>query len=135
MACLLRAQGAVFDVPGFLKASPLEPGCVVYRAGEPLVSDTPGGPVRSASGFDLAVGTASADLDVQVVEAIEFLDLHEEELRRLGSFPGVDAVTLEFILPWGDAPAQTTLFPSDLLWRAGALDISLQVTHCLVARQ
>jgi hypothetical protein len=42
---------------------------------------------------------------------------------------------MEFSIPWGDAAAQATLFPSDLLWRAGALDISLQVTHFLVTRQ
>jgi hypothetical protein len=135
VACILRAEGALFDVPAFLKDSPLQPGRV-YQLGEPLFPDKPGGPARNASGFDLAISAGTpADLEMQTEDAIEFLDVHEEELRRLGSFPGVDAVTMEFGLPWGEAAAQTTLFPSDLLWRAGALDISLQVTHYLVARQ
>jgi hypothetical protein len=134
-ACILRAEGARFDAPAFLADSPLE-ARGQYRAGEPLAADNPGGPVRRTSGFDLAVSRASsADLELQIHDAIEFLDVNEEELRRLGSFEGVDAVTMEFSIPWGDAAAQTLLFPSDLLWRAGALDISLQVTHYLVTRQ
>ena len=64
---------------------------------------------------------------------MSFLDEYEEELRRLGRFPGVEGVSLDFGIRWREVAAQTDTFPSDLLWRAGALDISLEITHYMVA--
>lgn len=132
MSCVLRAAGEFFPVAAFLAESPFRPHAV-YGKGDPL----PGGPgtgrVRSASGFDLTVSEAGlADLDTQIFDALVFLDRYEEELRRLGGFPGVDAVSLDFAVAWRDVVAQTESFPSDLLWRAGALDIALAITHYAV---
>jgi hypothetical protein len=133
MGCVLRAAGDSFDVAAFLEQSSFRPQAV-YRKGETLPAGMGTDRVRSASGFDLTVSEAGlSDLDGQIVDAIVFLDRHEEELRRLGSYAGVDVVSLDFAVARREMVAQTESFPPDLLWRAGALDIALSITHYAVA--
>lgn len=129
MSCVLRAIGTAFDVDSFLKDSPL-PHEAAFHRGEPRVPDVPGGSKRGASGFNAPVSEAGFDdLDAQIQDAMLFLRLHEDELRRLGRFPGVEEVCLDFGIPRRDVAAQSDVFPADLLWQAGALDIDLVVTH------
>lgn len=126
-------MGQAFDVEGFLADSPFRPDGV-YRKGDPLAPMGAKGRVRSASGFDLRVGAASFDdLPGQIREAVAFLDEYEDELRRLSAFPGVEGVGLDFGLRRRDVVAQTDVLPSELLWRAGALDIDITVTHYAIA--
>jgi hypothetical protein len=127
---VLRAIGRDFDVDEFLKETPLPPGAVFHR-GEPR---QPGGGKRAASGFNAPVSEAGLDdLDTQLQDATHFLREHEDELRRLGRFPGVEEVCLDFGIARRAGAAQSDLFPADLLWQAGALDIDLVVTHFSVA--
>ena len=80
------------------------------------------------------MSTASLDdLDTQIQDASLFLREHEDELRRLGRFPGVEEVCLDFGIAWPAGDSQSVLFPADLLWQAGALDIDLVVSHYAVA--
>jgi hypothetical protein len=133
VTCVLRAIGRDFDVDGFLKDSPLPPDAVFHR-GEPRALGDPGGTKRSASGFNAPVSAAGFDdLDTQIQDATHFLREHEDELRRLGRFPGVEEVCLDFGIARRDGTAQSDLFPADLLWQAGALDIDLVVTHYSVS--
>jgi hypothetical protein len=129
MSCVLRASGQDFDVDAYLTESPFEPD-TVFRRGERVAAEAAEGPARGAGGFNLTVSRAPADdLAAQIDEATRFLDLHEEELRRLTGFAGVDVVFLNFGVSWRNVPVHTDVFPADLLWRAGALDISLAVSH------
>ena len=99
---------------------------VVHRRGERL----PGGRQVTKPGFNVTVSDAGMDdLDAQIDEAIAFLDRHEDELRRLGRYEGVEDVTIDFGIKWRDVAAQFDWFPPELLWRAGALDIGLCVSH------
>ena len=133
MTCVLRAIGAAFDVEAFLAESPLRPEAV-YRKGDRVFANLPKGPMRFDSGFNLTVSEAGMDdLPGQVREAIAFLDENEDELRRLGACEGVDAVGLDFGLRRRDVAAQSDLLPAELLWRAGALDIDITVSHYAVA--
>src|SRR6185503_3302107 len=98
--------------------------------GNPAALPGPAGPARGPSGFGVSVsGARPDDLHGQVRDAVLFLDLHEDELRRLGSFAGVEVVALEFRVRWKGGVPRTESFPPELLWRAGALDITLQVSH------
>ena len=129
MSCVLRAHGQAFEVREFLAGSPLQPDRV-YQKGEPVPSGKGNGARRPSSGFSVTISHADAsDLEGQIRESILFLDEYEDELRRLGSFSGVEGISLDFSVPWRDAEVQTDVFPADLLWRAGALDIWLAVTH------
>lgn len=133
MSCVLRAVGTAFDVDSFLGNSQLS-GAAVFRRGEPKLPGSPQGSKRSASGFNVGVSKAGFDdLGAQIQDATRFLREHEDELRRLGSFPGVEEVCLDFGIRRRDVPAQRDVFPADLLWQAGALDIDLVVTHYAVA--
>jgi hypothetical protein len=132
LACVLRAIGRDFDVGGFLDSSPL-PHDAVFRRGEPRLPGEGQG-TRSASGFNAPVSAAGLDdLDTQIQDASHFLREHEDELRRLGRFPGVEEVCLDFVIAWRAGASQSHVFPADLLWQAGALDIDLVVTHYAVA--
>jgi hypothetical protein len=126
VSCVLKAAGHGFDVEAFLGASPFKAESV-YQKGQANVSAEP---VRMVAGFTLRVsGAGSDDLAGQVRDAIAFLDQFEEELRRLGRFPGVEEVSLGFGIAWRDVAVQTDTFPPELLWRAGALDIALDVSR------
>ena len=131
MPCLLRAGGREFDPDVFLAGSTLK-DAAVYRRGDPQIS----GQEVTQPGFNVTVSDAGMDdLNGQIEEAIAFLDSHEEELRRLGRYEGVEDVTIDFGIAWRDAAAQFDWFPSELLWRAGALDIGLCVSHYLTQEQ
>ncbi len=135
MSCVLRASGKSFDVDAFLATSPFKPESV-FRKGELIAPHQADGAARATGGFNLSVSAASMDdLAAQVDDATRFLDEHEEELRRLGGFDGVDIVFLDFLVRWREAAVHTDAFPSDLLWRAGALDISLAVSHHIAQGQ
>jgi len=133
MSCVLRAVGTSFDVDAFLRKSQFEPDSVFHR-GEPRLEGPSDGPKRGASGFNLTLSEASFDdLPGQIADVTHFLIEHEDELRRLAGFDGVDEVCLDFGVRRLDVAAQSEIFPADLLWRAGALDIDLVVTHHEIA--
>ncbi len=130
---MLRAIGTAFDVDCFVKDSPLSHASV-FRRGEAKIPGLPGGAKRSASGLNVRVSEAGIDdLFTQIQDATHFLTQHEDELRRLASFPGVEEVCLDFAIQRKNVTAQSDVFPSDLLWQAGALDIDLVVTHYAIA--
>jgi hypothetical protein len=130
VGCVLRAIGRDFDVDEFLKETPL-PHDAVFHRGEPR---QPGEGKRAASGFNGSVSAAGPDdLDTQIQDASHLLHEHEEDLRRLGRFPGVEEVCLDFAVACRAGSSHSDVFPADLLWQAGALDIDLVVTHYTVA--
>jgi len=122
-------------VDAFLAKSDLQPETVFHR-GAAKLPGSPDGSKWSASGFNVAVSDDGFDdLALQVRDAARFLNQHEEELRRLGGFPGVEEVCLDFGIRRRDVAMQTDVFPADLLWQAGALDIDLVVTHYEIAEE
>jgi len=132
VTCVLRAIGAEFDVDAFLRESPLV-DAVAFHRGEPRVASAPDGEKRAASGFTLPVSDADLhDLEDQVSGATDFLRLQEDELRRLGQFPGLQEMCLDFAIARRDVAAQVSVLPAELLWQAGALDIDIVVTHYAV---
>lgn len=129
MSCVLGAIGVNFEVEAFLAGSPFKPQAVL-KGGEKAGSGPSSQRGPRLPGFTLTVSEAGADdLAAQIDEAIEFLDKFEDELRRLASFHGVDAVMLDFGVQRREVALQTETFPPELLWRCGALDIALAVSH------
>jgi hypothetical protein len=132
MSCVLRAIGESFDVDAFLGDSAFSRAKTFHRR-EPRSGDAGEVGESGPSGFNLPVSDAGMDeLERQIQDAANFLREHEEELRRLSRFPGLEAVCLDFAIRRRDVPAQTDVFPADLLWQTGALDIDLVVTHYAV---
>jgi hypothetical protein len=134
VSCVLRAIGTAFDVDAYLKDSRFA-AAAVFRRGEPRVPGQPDGPQRAASGINVVVSDANVnDLAAQVSDALRFLREYEDDLRHLASCPGMEEMCLDFSVQRRDVIAQSDLFPAELLWHAGALDIDLVVTHYAMAQ-
>jgi hypothetical protein len=130
MSCVLRVEGKTFDVDAFLADSSLEP-YDVFHAGEPRKLRPERGENKD-SGFKVDVSDASWEgLRAQVSDAIAFLDQHRHELERLRAAPGVEDVRLDFAiyLRMNDSVwAQYDYFPPEIVSRAGALGIGLELS-------
>lgn len=127
----MRASGTDLDPEAFLSESELEASSV-YRKGEPRLglASRPDAPEWVSSGFHVSVSEADFDdLPAQIEDALQFLARHEDELRRLGRFEGLETVCLDFAIDRKDVAVQSDVFDAELLWRAGALDIDLVVSH------
>ena len=128
---VLRASGTELDPEAFLSESELE-ATATYRKGEPRLglASRPDAPEWLSSGFHVTVSDADFDdLPAQIRDALRFVSRHEEELRRLGRFDGVETVCLDFAIDRRDVSVQSAVFDAELLWRIGALDIDLVVSH------
>ncbi len=129
MSCVLRARGISFAVNEFLAESALKP-TAIFRRGEPRLPESqPEGPKLSASGFHVVASEADfSDLQVQIADAIHFLEKNQAELTRLVGFPGVENLSLDFGIEERDVAAQSERFPPNLLRIVGNLGIWLEFT-------
>jgi hypothetical protein len=131
--CVLRAVGTTFDPDAFLSTSSL-PRAEAYRAGEPRLPRTqPHGPRYQRSGLTIGVSEAEwDDLPSQVLDALNFLRAHREEVSQLVAFPGVEAVKLDFPCPVRadgvSVLAQFEYLPPALLAEAGTLGVGIELS-------
>jgi hypothetical protein len=124
--CVLRIDGANFDVEGFLASSDLAPD-VVHRRGERRSANS----IHETSGFTVLVSSADGNqFQQQVQGAIAFLRNHHPELARLRSCPGVESVTLDFgsDFPYRTAAGRFYRFPLVLLRECAALGVELELS-------
>jgi hypothetical protein len=130
VAAILRAYGADFDVDSFLQGCTLQV-CAVKRFGEPVFpASQPSGRKHDRSGVHILVSNAEfEEFPRQVAEAIEFLNVNGEEVKRLRQFPGVDGVTLDFGIARRDVLAQYDRFPAPLVRLAGSLDLDIELSQ------
>lgn len=129
MSCVLRAQGADFDVDEFLATSPLKALVVVPRGHERTqgVRRT----VRhETSGMNISISTREfSDLTGQIEDAIRFLSDNNQELKRLRDFPGVERLDIDFPIDERDVVFQSDAFPWQLLALMGERGIGLIVSR------
>jgi hypothetical protein len=134
LTAVVRACGRDFDVDAFLAASPWRP-TKVFRRGEPVVPGTRAAGRRSGeSGFNVSVSEAGFDnFAGQLADAMEFLTNCEVEVRRLVQFPGVAEVVLDFGIARRDVAAQYDRLPAELVRRAGACGLAIELSHYSVS--
>ena len=130
MSCVLRAKGVNFAVDEFLAGSPLKPMAIFRRGELPRYGDSqPDGPKPSFSGFNLSASDADfSEVQLQIANAIHFLEQNQAELARLVAFPGVESVYLDFGIEERNVAAQTECFPPKLLSILGKLGVWLEFT-------
>ena len=131
MSCYLRASGANFAVDDFVKGSSLFPcDCRIYHKGEPVFPKTqPHGRVEECSGVNIKVSAAKrGDLIAQIEDTIAYLKTNGDEITRLGQFPGVEIIGLDFGIEIPDE-LETNYFPPELLYLAGSLGIGIELTY------
>jgi hypothetical protein len=126
--CVLHVSGRELD-PAVAKG--LDP-YRVYRAGDPRRRSRPDGPRWTTSGFSVIVSDAPcSDLTRQVGDACAFLDKHAEALRTLRTSGAVEDMRLDFPIHLRigkDVLAQFELFPAELVEKAGALGLGLELS-------
>jgi hypothetical protein len=130
--CVLRVTGKQFDVDEHLAVSGLIPD-KVFHAGEPRWMSQPGGKRYDVSGFTVEVSRGSwSSLDDQTHDAIGFLKQHEDAVKRLRADPNVEDMRLDFRVDLRidrkNVMAQFDYFPPELVSRAGALGLGLEIS-------
>src|SRR5688572_27583572 len=93
--CVLRVAGTKLDVDGHLARLPFR-ACNIYRAGEPRSRLRPDGKRHERSGFTVDVSSAAPVLEDQINDALLFLALPEDALKRLRLDPQVEDMRLDF---------------------------------------
>ena len=126
--CVLHVSGAALDPDAGVSFKPYR----IYRAGEALRRSRPDGPRRDRSGFSVAVSDAPwSDLKTQVRDACAFLDHHAAEMRTLKAGGAVEDMRLDFpvhLRIGENVLAQFEFFPAELVEKAGALGLGLELS-------
>jgi len=133
MSCVLRASGKDFDVDDFLGDGKLEP-LSIWRKGERRAQSAK---PNETSGVRFEVSAAEfSNLPAQAKDALAFLQLHREWLRKLVAFPGVERVTADFGTETKPPHWASFAFEPSLLAALGAAGISLELsTYPVVEEQ
>jgi hypothetical protein len=129
--CVLHASGKDFDPDSYLASAPFT-AYRVFHVGEPRLTHRDGGHFEG-SGFSAIVSEASwTDVKGQVEDAIGFLKNHQVSLADLRSRPELDDLRLDFPIELrigvNNVAAQFDYFPPELVSRAGALGIGLEIS-------
>jgi uncharacterized protein YjeT (DUF2065 family) len=136
LAAVLRASGPEFDVDAFVADCDWRIAKVFHRGDAVLPRIRPEGRKCAESGLNVVVSEAEFhQLPEQVKDAVEFLTGNAQEVRRLVGFPGVVGVVLDFGVAWRDVVAQSDRFPAELVRRAGACDIALELSHYSLVKE
>ena len=129
MSCMLRASGDNFDVDAFLSTCALEP-VAIFKKGEPrFKASQPDGPKLQSSGLNFEASAADfSELEIQMEDALLFLQEQHAFITGLREFPGVESVCLDFgaeIHPPGWCSFN---IPSKLMLACGSLGVSLKLS-------
>lgn len=129
--CLLRVSGPHIDPARVLIGTALLPDRV-YHAGDPISPSRPKGRRHVSSGFSVVVADSTpTDLNSQVPSALAFLDRHATDIRALRASGMTPDIRLDFpvrLRAGREVAAQFELFPADLVQRAGALGVGLEIS-------
>ena len=125
MGCVLRASGTEFMIDKFLERTNLVPH-ILFRKGPPKSAE---GKPYKRSGLNVLVSDGEFNcLETQIIEALSFLRKHEEEIDRLGQFPGVENICLDFAVAYRDSFIQNESFPPELIRLAGRLGLGIELS-------
>ena len=126
---MLRASGDDFDVDAFLSTCALEPVAIFKKGERRFKSSQPDAPKRQSSGLNFEASAADfSALDIQMEEALVFIQEQHAFIAGLREFPGVESVSLDFgaeIHPPGWCSFN---FPSKLMLACGSLGVSLTLS-------
>jgi hypothetical protein len=127
---VLRASGPDFDVEAFVANCDWHVTKVFHRGEARLPRTQAEGRKLDESGLNVVVSEAGFQaFSEQLKDAIKFLNENAPEVQRLAGFPGVTSVVLDFGIAWRDVAAQADQFPAELVRRAGACGIALELSH------
>jgi len=130
MSCYLRFAGIMLNVDKLIQKSNLEPDVKWYK-GQPKYKSKPDGKLLENSG--ITIETSSADFDdltKQIEDTISYLEKHQNSLKHINVFPGIEYAILDFGIKLRidneNVVIQNDHFPNQLLFLAGTLGLSMQ---------
>ncbi len=127
MSCMLRIGGETLDIDALLSQSALD-FYNVWRKGEPRNG---GSKVHARSGATMVVSNAEfEEFDLQVKDAIAFLELHGTALAKVASLPGADHVGLDFAVSIREGFfTLCSYLPPRLIQLAALAGIGIEISH------
>ena len=134
MGCVLHFVGDDFDAHKLAESCPVEP-CTVWRKGEPR-SLSPNARICTSSGLSFVISDAEFEcFEEQQSDAIQFLKVHQTEIRHMASHPGVLSSVIDFGVAMRDVIAQTDEFRADLITCVGELGLKLAISQYPVTQK
>jgi hypothetical protein len=129
MSGLFRVAGESLDVDALLSELGMK-AHRVWRRGEPRFQRKPEGTVNPSSGASFVASDAGMnEFEVQVQDATRFLNQNAADIEKLVGFPGVEDAGLDFGIELRDVAIHSDDLPPLLLQAAGALGISVELSH------
>ncbi len=128
MSCVLRAYGKHFNVDEFLEGSPFSP-CAVFYKGKPR-SSRKNSKISEESGFNFDVSEAEfSEFEMQMVDAIKFLQQNYKEIKRLKKFPGLESLGLDFAINFSEEFVSKSIqLKNELLEEIIRCDVSIGIS-------
>lgn len=132
MSCILTIRGENLNIDAFLQESRLAPYKTFHR-GDPQVQTKPYSKKLQFSGCAIEVSCAGFhQLEDQIRDAISFLELHQDKLRRISEIKEVDEAVLDFGIELRIDEERVVFqfdrFPNRLLKLAGDLGLDIEVS-------
>jgi hypothetical protein len=126
MSCVLRIGGGQLDADALARSTAL-PVYRVDRKGAPRQPRSRGAFEGSTVHLDVSEAGFS-DLPGQIEDAIVLLAANADALSAAVQFPGVERATLDFAVEAKDVAIDSKYLPPDLMKRAGALGIGIELS-------
>jgi hypothetical protein len=130
MSAVLRVYGRSLNLDEVLDGTTFEP-CAIQRRGERRFPEsTTNQDVFSMNAIFIDVSDADfSNFGQQINDAIEFLDLYDDEIESLMTSQGVEDVYIDFGIAKRDVVAQVDVFPGRLVRVAGKFGIGLGLSR------
>jgi hypothetical protein len=135
MSCYFRVVGKKLEIDELLKKVNLEPDRVWHK-GEPRFKSKPKGKKKPHSGASFVASDAEmTEFDLQVNEAIQFLETYKEDIEKLVAYPGVEEARLDFGINLREMFINSDYLPPKILALAGNLNIAIELSHYPPAKE
>jgi hypothetical protein len=131
MDIILEMIGCDFDVENALRDSSFRECADSWRLGEMFGAGL--NRTFQHSGFSVCFGRDDGcELEVQVADALEFLQKESNEIRRLRALPGIEKARLRFGEIWTEGiVGRSSRLPSQLLLACGQLGLDIVLSQYL----
>lgn len=126
MSCILRIGGKAVDIVALVSMAGLQPH-QIWQKGEVRFASS-GRPADSSGCLVEVSGAEFADFGRQVADAISFMRKHEDALRAIATFPGVEWSCMDFGVETDLSGPISYTFPPELVSLAGGVGVSLTVS-------
>ena len=129
MSCILRVSGEHLDVDALLSSVDLRPDNLWHR-GEPRFKSKLNGKTHAHSGANFVASHADfCEFQLQIEDAIIFLEDHAEKIAFILAFEGIEHASLDFGIELRDMGTHSDILPPRFLKAAGNSGVTVELSH------